>query len=46
MINELMNDISVEEELDLNKTYNLPKEIRTIKYQNKYLAIYIKVRLG
>ena len=42
MINELMNDISVEEELDLNKTYNLPKEIRTIKYQNKYLAIYIK----
>lgn len=42
MIDELTEDISVEEELDLTKSYSLPKEIKIIKYKDKYLAIYTK----
>ena len=37
---EFIEDDIVETELDLNKVYNLPKEIKIIKYKDIYLAIY------
>lgn len=39
---EIYDDEVVEREIDLSKTYSLPREICIVEYKNVYLAIYTK----